>query len=101
MARKNKKAPPLPFSRQLVLNQWLFSLFGFDSTDGRYGIHGREVPLLEALRDRHQMMGEVVGRNSEGEHEIVQRLLGEAQGLPGIADEELREYDRNIKHLTE
>ncbi|MCG7932076.1 MAG: DEAD/DEAH box helicase family protein [Candidatus Thiodiazotropha lotti] len=101
MARKSKKAPPLPFSRQLVLNQWLFSLFGFDSTDGRYGIHGREVPLLEAMRDRHQMMGEVVGRNSEGEHEIVQRLLGEAQGLPGIADEELREYDRNIKHLTE
>ncbi|RRS31639.1 MAG: DEAD/DEAH box helicase [Gammaproteobacteria bacterium (ex Lamellibrachia satsuma)] len=99
--RARKRTPPLPFSRQLVLNQWLFSLFGFDSMDGRYDIRGREVPLLEALRDRHQMMGEVVGRNSEGEHEIVQRLLNEAQGLPGISDEELREYDRNIKHLSE
>ncbi len=99
-ARK-KKIPPMPFSRQLLLNQWLFSLFGFASTDGRYAIHGREVPVLEALRDRHQMMGEVVGRNSEGQHLIVERLLGEVDKLPGIPDDALREYDRNIKHLTE
>ncbi len=96
-----KRTPPLPFSRQLVLNQWLFSLFGFATNDGRYAVNGRDVPALEALRDRHQMMGEVVGRNSEGEHEIVQRLLGGANPLPGISDDELREYDRNIKHLTE
>jgi hypothetical protein len=101
MARKSKRTPPLPFSRQLVLNQWLFSLFGFPSTDGRYTIRGDDVPVIEALRDRHQMMGETVGRNDEGEHVIVERLLGELEGLPGIADEELREYDRNIKHITE
>jgi len=104
MAKKTTKAkrvPPLPFSRQLVLNQWLFSLFGFPSTDGRYAIRGNDAPVLEALRDRHQMTGEAVGRNDEGEHVIVGRLLGELNALPGISADELREYDRNIKHITE
>lgn len=98
---KAARVPPLPFSRQLVLNQWLFALFGFPTANGRFAIRGSEVPVLEALRDRHQMTGEAVGRNEEGEHVIVQRLLGELNVLPGISAEELREYDRNIKHITE
>ena len=100
-SKKSVRAKPLPFSQQLVLNQWLFSLFGFPSTNGRFAIRGSDAPVLEALRDRHQMMGEAVGRNAEGEHAIVQRLLDGLNPLPGISADELREYDRNIKHITE
>ena len=106
MAEKKKKAgrntrTQLPFSAQLVVVQWLFAKFGFESTNGRISIDKRDVPLIEALRDRYQLKGDMTLRNSEGEHAIVSRLLAEANGLPGISDDELREYDRNIKHLTE
>ena len=44
------------FTQSLVLNQWLFGLFGLDSTDGYYTLDGgRRVPLLEAFKQRFQL----------------------------------------------
>ncbi len=97
----SKKPAPLPFSRQLLLNQWLFSLIGLDSVNGRIPIDGREVPLIEALRDRHQMQGETAGRDADGVHQVVLALRRNVDGLPGIDDDALGEYDRNIQRITE
>ncbi|MFT6438382.1 MAG: hypothetical protein ACJA2Y_000996 [Cycloclasticus pugetii] len=99
--RTRRRNNTLPFSAQLIVAQWLFAKVGFESTNGRFLMDNRDVPLIEALRDRYQLKGDTTLRNSEGEHAIVSRLLAEADGLPGISDDELREYDRNIKHLTE
>jgi len=35
-AKKKNKTPRVPFTCKLVLNQWLFSLFGMRSKDGFY-----------------------------------------------------------------
>lgn len=35
-AKKKNKKPQVPFTYKLVLNQWLFSLFGMPSSDGFY-----------------------------------------------------------------
>ena len=56
-ARKSVKGSKqtLPFRHHLVLNQWLFSLFGFDSLSGQIDLGNREAPTLEAFRDRFQV----------------------------------------------
>ena len=35
-AKKTSKKPQVPFTYKLVLNQWVFSLFGMRSKDGFY-----------------------------------------------------------------
>jgi hypothetical protein len=102
MAKKpSKKKANLPFSAQLVLNQWLWSLFGLDSLNGRIVTHQKETPVLEVFRERFQIVGEAAGRNEEGEHDVLVKLLSETtQGIK-ITEDQLREYDRNIKVLTE
>jgi hypothetical protein len=97
--RASKKA--LQFRHHLVLNQWLFSLFGFDSLNGNYDVGKREAPTLEAFRDRFQLIGETSGRNAEGEHLLIQRIRENLTGDALISDEQLLEYDRHIKTLTE
>ena len=102
MARKAKQSKKaLPFRHHLVLNQWLFSLFGFDSLSGNYDLGKREAPTLEAFRDRFQLIGETSGRNAQGEHLLVQRIRENLTGDALLSDEQLLEYDRRIKAVTD
>ena len=102
-ARKatHKARKTLQFRHHLVLNQWLFSLFGFDSLNGNYDVGKREAPTLEAFRDRFQLIGETSGRNAEGEHLLVQRIRENLTVEALLSDEQLLEYDRRIKALTD
>lgn len=100
-AKAKKQAKSLPFRHHLVLNQWLFSLFGFDSLSGQYAIDKREAPTLEAFRDRFQLMGETSGRNAEGEHLLLQRIRNHLNEGVLLSDEQLLEYDRRIKLVTD
>ncbi|WNL39811.1 DEAD/DEAH box helicase family protein [Halomonas sp. PAMB 3232] len=102
-ARKatQKAKKTLQFRHHLVLNQWLFSLFGFDSLNGNYDVGKREASTLEAFRDRFQLIGETSGRNAEGEHLLVQRIRENLTDDALLSDEQLLEYDRRIKALTD
>jgi hypothetical protein len=102
-ARKSAKGSKqtLPFRHHLVLNQWLFSLFGFDSLSGQFELGNREAPTLEAFRDRFQLIGETSGRNAEGEHLLIQRIRENLNENATLSDEQLLEYDRRIKQLTD
>ncbi|MEP1213429.1 MAG: DEAD/DEAH box helicase family protein [Marinobacter sp.] len=102
-ARKSAKGSKqtLPFRHHLVLNQWLFSLFGFDSLSGQFDVGNREAPTLEAFRDRFQLIGETSGRNAEGEHLLIQRMRENLNEHAKLSDEQLLEYDRRIKQLTD
>lgn len=101
MARNTKKNE-LAFRHHLVLNQWLFSLFGLDSVSGFFEVEqGVQKATLEAFRDRFQLHGETAGRNADGEHLIVQRLRENITDEVRLSDEELLEYDRRIQAHTE
>ena len=97
----NKMVKSLAFRHHLVLNQWLFSLFGFDSLNGNYDVGKREAATLEAFRDRFQLMGEISGRNAEGEHLLIQRIRENLTADAVLRDEQLLEYDRRIKSYTD
>lgn len=99
--KTSSKKSLLPFRHHLVLNQWLFSLFGFDSLNGQFALGKREAPTLEAFRDRFQLMGETLGRNAEGEHLIIQRIREHLNEEMLLSDEQLLEYDRRIKTFTD
>lgn len=92
----------LPFRHHLVLNQWLFSLFGLDSLSGFYELEqNKDVATLEAFRERFQLRGETSGRNAEGEHLLIQRIRENLTGDVKLSDEQLLEYDRRIQTVTE
>jgi len=99
--RSSGKKNTLAFRHHLVLNQWLFSLFGFESVSGQYDIGEREGPTLEAFRDRFQLMGDITGRNAEGEHLLLQRIRENMTDAVQLSDEQLLEYDRRIKAITD
>jgi hypothetical protein len=102
-ARGSRPAPAVDFTQSLVLNQWLFSLFGLESTDGYHPVGGgRRVPLLEAFKHRFQLNE----RSEEGldennvhrfHHALVNQITGE---LPGITKDELLGFDQNIVRHT-
>lgn len=111
---RGKKAAKqtLEFRHHLVLNQWLFSLFGFESVSGRYPVGDtdqREAATLEVFRDRFQLMGDVTGRNSEGVHRIIEAITQNFDNGPGqiatgqvkLTEEQLLDYDRHIKQITD
>lgn len=99
--KKNSKKKELHFKHHLVLNQWLFSLFGFDSISGFFEIEtDKSVATLEAFRERFQLRGETAGRNAEGIHLIIQRLRENLTGDTKLSDDELLEYDRRIQQHT-
>jgi hypothetical protein len=90
------------FSQSLVLNQWLFGLFGLDSTDGFYSVKGKSLPLLEAFKDRFQIneyTEEGLDENNvhRFHHAIVNQMTG---ALPGLTDADLLGFDQNIVHHT-
>ncbi|WP_221191895.1 DEAD/DEAH box helicase family protein [Microbulbifer rhizosphaerae] len=109
---KKAKKQTLEFRHHLVLTQWLFSLFGFESVSGRYPVdkhNQREAATLEAFRDRFQLMGDVTGRNGDGVHRIVEAIIQNYDNGPGqiatsqikLTEEQLLDYDRHIKQITD
>jgi hypothetical protein len=118
---KKKAAQTLEFRHHLVLNQWLLSLFGFDAVSGRYPVGKQfgsnkphEAATLEAFRDRFQLKGDVTGRDDEGVHYVLKNILQNYETSPGMSgtgadavhkvkltEEQLLDYDRNIKKLTD
>ncbi|GHD73187.1 type III restriction endonuclease subunit R [Luteimonas padinae] len=101
--RPRARAQMPEFTQSLVLNQWLFGLFGLDSTDGYYPLEGgRRVPLLEAFKQRFQLnehSEEGLDENNvhRFHHAMVNQITGE---LPGVSRDELLAFDQNIVRHT-
>lgn len=91
-APRGRAAQAMEFTQSLVLNQWLFGLFGLDSTDGYYTLDGgRRVPLLEAFKQRFQLnehSEEGLDENNvhRFHHALINQITGE---LPGVSKDEL------------
>lgn len=102
-APRSRAVQPVEFTQSLVLNQWLFGLFGLDSTDGYFPLEGgRRVPLLEAFKQRFQLnenSEEGLDENNVNRfhHALVNQITGE---LPGITKDELLAFDQNIVRHT-
>lgn len=97
-----KKAQVVEFSQSLVLNQWLFGLFGLESTDGFCRIGEKRLPLLQAFKERFHLNEYSAEGMDEGNvhrfhHVILNQISGE---LPGITKDELLAFDRNIVRHT-
>ncbi|GAA3913941.1 DEAD/DEAH box helicase family protein [Luteimonas lutimaris] len=101
--RHRGRAAQPEFTQSLVLNQWLFGLFGLESTDGYYLLDGgRRVPLLEAFKQRFQLnehSEEGLDENNvhRFHHAMVNQITGE---LPGVSRDELLAFDQNIVRHT-
>lgn len=94
---------PTEFTQSLVLNQWLFGLFGLDSTDGYYPLEGgRRVPLLEAFKQRFQLNeNSEEGLDENNVHRFHHALINQITGeLPGVSKDELLAFDQNIVRHT-
>lgn len=102
-AGRRAVAPPVEFTQSLVLNQWLFGLFGLDSTDGYYSLEGgRRVPLLEAFKQRFQLNEHSEeGLDENNVHRFHHALINQITGKqPGVSRDELLAFDRNIVRHT-
>ncbi len=102
MPGRRAAVQPVEFTQSLVLNQWLFGLFGLESTDGWYLLDGRRVPLLEAFKQRFQLnehSEEGLDENNvhRFHHALVNQISGE---LPGVSRDELLAFDQNIVRHT-
>lgn len=96
-------AQPIEFTQSLVLNQWLFGLFGLDSTDGYFPMEGgRRAPLLEAFKQRFQLNeNSEEGLDENNVHRFHHALINQITGeLPGITKDELLAFDQNIVRHT-
>ena len=101
--RGRTRATPMEFTQSLVLNQWLFGLFGLESTDGYYAIEGgRKVSLLEAFKQRFQLNEHSEeGLDENNIHRFHHALINQITGdLPGIGKDELLAFDQNIVRHT-
>lgn len=102
-AKAKAKGPPVAFEQSLVMNQWLFGLFGLDSRDGHYALDGgRIVPLLDAFKQRFQInehSEEGLDENNihRFHHAMINQITGE---LPGISKDELLALDQHIVRHT-
>lgn len=102
-APRARAAQPVEFTQSLVLNQWLFGLFGLDSTDGYYPSEGgRRVPLLEAFKQRFQLNeNSEEGLDENNVHRFHHALINQITGeLPGVSKDELLAFDQNIVRHT-
>lgn len=101
-ATRTRPSQPVEFTQSLVLNQWLFGLFGLDSTDGYYPLDGRKVSLLEAFKQRFQLNEHSEeGMDENNVHRFHHALINQITGeLPGISKDELLAFDQNIVRHT-
>ena len=100
--RRARNTPMLEFSQSLVLNQWLFGLFGLDSTDGFYPVKGKPQPLLEAFKQRFQINEHTEeGLDENNIHRFHHAIVNQISGaLPGLTAADLLGFDQNIVHHT-
>lgn len=102
-APRARAAQPVEFTQSLVLNQWLFGLFGMDSTDGYFPLEGgRRVSLLEAFKQRFQLNeNSEEGLDENNVHRFHHALINQITGeLPGITKHEFLAFDQNIVRHT-
>ena len=102
-ATRARAAQLVEFTQSLVLNQWLFGLFGLDSTDGSFPLEGgRRVPLLEAFKQRFQLNeNSEEGLDENNVHRFHHALINQITGeLPGVSKDELLAFDQNIARHT-
>ena len=100
--RRAQAPPPVPFEQSLVMNQWLFGLFGLPSTDGFFTTDNKRLPLLEAFKQRFQLnehSEEGLDENNihRFHHAMVNQITGE---LPGISKDDLLAFDQHIVRHT-
>ena len=86
MARRTNNRPQVPFSRKLVLNQWLLSLFNVQ----------RFEDLAEHLRDE-----DLEGLDENNIHRFHHALAAHFPDLPQLPSELLLEYDQNVVKHTQ
>ena len=101
-APRARAAQALEFTQSMVLNQWLFGLFGLESVDGWYSLGNRRVTLLEAFKHRFQLneySEEGLDENNihRFHHALINQITGE---LPGVSRDELLAFDQNIVRHT-
>lgn len=102
--RAARAAAPLlvRFEQSLVMNQWLFCLFGLPSKDGFFTIDNKRLTLLEAFKQRFQLTEyseEGLDENNihRFHHALINQITGE---LPGISKDELLAFDQHIVRHT-
>lgn len=103
-ARKPRASskPQIPFSYKLVLNQWLFSLFDLPSTDGSIEWQGKRVPLLEAFRQKFNLVGDAAeGLDENNIHRFHHALTNVTVPPEELPADLLLEYDQNIVRHTQ
>jgi hypothetical protein len=101
-AKKTGKTPPVPFTCKLVLNQWLFSLFGMRSKDGFYNWNGKKLPLLAAFKEKFQLTEDsAAGMDENNIHHFHTTLTNQAEPLPDLPEDLLLAYDQNIVRHTQ
>ena len=84
MARRPRRnnRPQVPFAYKLVLNQWLFSLFGLPSSDGFHTWNGKRLPLMEALKQKFQLSEDTVeGLDEHNIHRFHTALVNQTEEL--------------------
>ncbi|MCS3904106.1 hypothetical protein J2T55_002139 [Methylohalomonas lacus] len=100
--RGRNNRPQVPFAYKLVLNQWLFSLFGIKSSDGFADWHGKRLPLLEAFKQKFQINEETAGDLDENNiHRFYTALINQTEELEELPNDLLLEYDQNIVRHTQ
>lgn len=101
-AVRARSAAAIEFNQSLVLNQWLFSLFDLESTDGSYRHDSRRVPLLEAFKRRFQLNEDSEeGLDENNVHRFHHALINQIPNeLPGVSKDELLAFDQNIVRHT-
>jgi len=99
--RRRNNQPQVPFAYKLVLNQWLFSLFGLTSRDGFFTLNGKRLPLLEAFKQKFQINEDSpAGMDENNIHRFYHTLTNQEEPLPELQNDLLLEYDQNIVRHT-
>lgn len=81
----------------------MWSLFGFDTFNGHVEFNGRSRAVLEVFREKFQ----VNAHTAEGldpqdnTHHFLHAMLNRPEPIPGISEDELRQYDQNIVRHTQ
>lgn len=102
MARRTRSPQPQPFHTRLVLNQWAWSLFGLDTVDGYVELEGKRRPVLDVFKQKFQInAGTAEGLvPDDNSHYFLHTMLDRPEPVPGLTEDELRQYDQNIVRHT-